>query len=209
MQRNLKFILLLSCIALSLSIAGAAQAKSLVVYFSMPETDKADNMTEAEDDSTVVINGKVLGNVQYAAQIIHSNTDSDIFRIEPKTPYTKNHKDLVSLAHTEQRENARPELKSDLTDDKLAQYDVIFLGYPIWWADLPMIVYTFLEAHDMSGKTIVPFTVHGGSGLAGTPRIIARLQPKAKVVREALSIYRDYMQDSEPVIIRWLKSIGY
>ncbi|MBQ9903532.1 MAG: hypothetical protein IJM47_01965, partial [Synergistaceae bacterium] len=118
----------------------------------MPETDKAENMTEAEDDSTVVIDGKVLGNVQYVAQVIRDNTASDIFRIEPKTPYTTNHKDLVALARTEQRKNFRPELKADID---LEQYDVIFLGYPIWWTDLPMILYTFLEAHDMTGKTVI------------------------------------------------------
>ena len=81
-----KIILLLICFAVSLSLSSTALAKSLVVYFSMPETDKVENMTEAEDDSTVVIDGQVLGNVQYVAQVIQSNTASDIFRIEPKTP---------------------------------------------------------------------------------------------------------------------------
>ena len=199
------FLLLLSAV-LSLGFTGTALAKSLVVYFSMPETDKAENMTEAEDDSTVVIDGKVLGNVQYVAQVIRDNTASDIFRIEPKTPYTTNHKDLVALARTEQRKNFRPELKADID---LEQYDVIFLGYPIWWTDLPMILYTFLEAHDMTGKTVIPFIVHGGSGTAGTPRTIARLQPGAKVFTNALSIYRDDMQDSKPVIIRWLEGLNY
>ena len=192
--------------AIILGIAGNASAKSLVVYFSMPETDKPGNMTEAEDDSTVVIDGKVLGNVQYMAQVIQSNTASDIFRIEPETPYTTNHKDLVALARTEQRKKARPKLKADID---LAEYDVVFLGYPIWWTDLPMILYTFLETHDMTGKTVIPFSVHGGSGLAGTPRTIARLQPGANVIMNALSIYRDYMQDSKPVIIRWLDRLEY
>ena len=201
-----KIALMFACVAFSLALAGTALAKPIVIYFSMPETNKAEGMTQAEDDSTVVIDGKVLGNVQYAAQVIQSNTASDIFRIEPLTPYTTNHKELVALARTEQRRKVRPELKSDID---LSEYNVIFLGYPIWWTDLPMVVYTFLEAHDMSGKTIIPFIVHGGSGAAGTPGKIARVQPNAKVFTNALSIYRDNMQDSKPVIVRWLEGLNY
>ena len=202
-----KLWLFIMVVMLSAALAGAAQAKTLVVYFSMPETDKAENMTEAEEDSTIVVGGKVLGNVQYFAQVIQNATGADIFRIEPKTPYTTNHRELVDLARLEQRRNARPELKSSV--DGLGQYDTVFLGYPTWWADLPMVLYTFLETNDLSGKTVIPFNVHGGSGFAGTPRTIAKIQPNAKVLRNGLSIDRDRMDGSEAAILRWLGELGY
>ncbi len=202
-----KLSLLLTAALLTASIAGAAQAKPIVVYFSMPETDRAENMTEAEEDSTIVVGEKVLGNVQYFAQVIQNATGADIFRIEPKTPYTTHHRELVDLARMEQRRNVRPELKANVDD--LGQYDTIFLGYPTWWADLPMILYTFLEVNDLSGKTVIPFNVHGGSGFAGTPYTIAKLQPNAKVLSNGLSIDRDRMDGSEAAILRWLEELGY
>lgn len=83
-------------------------SKSLVVYFSLPETTDADNMTQEEDNSVVVIDGEVLGNTQYVANVIQENTGADIFRIEPKTPYTTDHDALVDLAAEEQANDARP-----------------------------------------------------------------------------------------------------
>ena len=76
--------------------------KPLVVYFSMPETDNPQNMTREEENSTVVINGKVLGNTQYVAQLIQEMTDGDIFRILPQKPYPTDHRTLVDLAREEQ-----------------------------------------------------------------------------------------------------------
>lgn len=202
-----KILSLLLCAVFIAASCGAASAKSIVIYFSMPETDKAENMSREEDNSTVVIDGKVLGNVQYIAQVIQLASKADIFRIEPKTPYTTNHADLITFAREEQRRGARPELKTDISD--LEQYDTIFLGYPNWWADMPMILYTFLEAHDLSGKNIIPFVAHGGSGFSSTVRTIAKLQPKANIYQNGLSIYRDRVQNSEQNIINWVKDLGY
>ena len=72
-----------------------------------------------------------------------------------------------------------------------------------------MVLYTFLETNDLSGKTVIPFNVHGGSGFAGTPRTIAKIQPNAKVLRNGLSIDRDRMDGSEAAILRWLGELGY
>ena len=208
MKRSSAF-LSAAVLALSLALCGAARAagKPIVVYFSMPETDRAENMTQPEEDSTVVIGGKVLGNTQYVAQLIQAHTGADIFRIEPKKPYPRSHGPLLDIAQKEQRGKARPKMKENVKD--LAQYDVIFLGYPNWWADLPMILYTFLEANDLSGKTIVPFITHGGSGFSRTIRTIATLQPRAKVVTEGLSIYRDDVEGAEPEVAAWLKRLGH
>ncbi len=182
------------------------EARSLVVYFSMPETDDAENMTEEEDNSVVVMNGEVLGNTQYMANVIAEHTDSDIFRIEPETPYPTDHETLVDIASEEQEENARPAIDGNIGN--LDDYDVIYVGYPIWWSDMPMILYTFFDEYDLSGKTIVPFGTHGGSGFAGTIDAIAELEPNANVIEDGLTISRDDIEDAESDIIAWVENIG-
>ena len=180
-------------------------AKSLVVYFSMPETTNPNNMTTEEDNSTVVINGEVLGNTQYMAQVIQNTIGADIFRIEPKTEYPTDHETLVDLALEEQNQNARPELLN--TIDNLQQYDTIFVGYPNWWGDMPMIMYTFFEQHDFSDKTIIAFNTHGGSGFSRTISAIQELEPNAEVV-EGLSISRNQIQNSESDIVNWVNGLN-
>lgn len=116
--------------------------KVLVVYFSMPETTDPDNMTQEEDNSVVVIDGEVLGNTQYVANVIQTNTAGDLFRIEPATPYPTDHETLVDLAKEEQNDDSRPEIKDQI--ENFEEYDTIFVGYPNWWGDMPMIM-IFLE----------------------------------------------------------------
>jgi flavodoxin len=181
--------------------------KSLVVYFSMPETNDPKNMTKDEKNSTVIINGEVLGNTQYVAYIIKEQTGSDLFRIEPETAYPIDHKRLVDMAKEERRNNRRPELKANV--ENIDQYETIFLGYPIWWSDFPMIIYSFLEKYDFSGKRVIPFSTHGGSGLAGTVETLKRLEPGADVIENAFTVSRDYAENSKKDVINWLKELGY
>lgn len=181
--------------------------KTLVVYFSVPETTDPNNMTKEEDNSVVVIDGEVLGNTQYVANVIQENTDADIFRIEPQIPYTTDHDDLVDLAKEEQNENARPELKANV--ENIDQYDTIFIGYPNWWGDMPMILYTFFDNNDFSGKTIIPFNTHGGSGFSGTISTIAELEPNAVVNKDGYTVSRNNVQEAESDVLRWLQELGY
>ena len=183
----------------------AEENNVLVVYFSMPETTEPDNMTEEEANSTVVIDGEVLGNTQYMAYVIQETLGTDIFRIEPEIPYPTDHDTLVDLALEEQNEDARPAL-ADTIDD-LDDYDTVFIGYPNWWGDMPMILYSFFDEHDFSGKTIVPFNTHGGSGFSGTIRIIAGLEPNAEVL-DGLSISRNSIQNAEQEIVAWVNSLN-
>lgn len=183
------------------------EKKSLVVYFSVPETDNAENMTKDEDNSVVVIDGKVLGNTQYIAQLIAENTGADIFEIEPKEPYTTDHDALVDLADKEKKENARPALKYEVVN--LDDYDTVFVGYPTWWADMPMILYTFLESHDLADKTVIPFNTHGGSGFAGTIDSIKKIQVNANVLDNGFSVSRDDAENAKEDVIKWLKELGY
>lgn len=193
----------------SLPLAHAAdpKGKSLVVYFSMPETDNPHNMTREEDNSVVVINGKVLGNTQYVAQLIRDMTGADLFRIEPRQPYPTAHRALVDLAKDEQNRNARPAIAGKI--ENMDAYHTVFIGYPNWWADMPMILYTFLESYDLSGKTVIPFNTHGGSGFSDTIDTIARLQPKARVVESGFTISRSRMERAESGVAAWLTELGY
>lgn len=120
--------------------------KILVVYFSLPETTDPNTMSEEEENSAIVVDGEVLGNTQYVAQVIHENTDSELFRIEPSVPYPTDHDTLVDQAANEQDENYRPEIKDTIQD--FDQYDTIFVGYPNWWGDMPMILYSFFVLVD-------------------------------------------------------------
>lgn len=185
----------------------AEAARTLVVYFSMPETTKADNLTTEEENSVVIIDGEVLGNTQYAAYVIQENTGADIFRIEPQIPYTTSHEALVDQAKEEQNQNARPTLSANV--ENLSQYDTIFIGYPNWWGDMPMILYTFFDENDFSGKTIIPFNTHGGSGFSGTIDTIAELEPNATVNKEGYTVSRNSIHEAGPDIISWLKELGY
>ncbi|MGL5513870.1 MAG: flavodoxin [Sporomusa sp.] len=189
------------------SVTNKEGKKTLVVYFSMPETTNPSNMTQEEANSTVVINGEVLGNTQHVAYLIQKNTGADIFRIEPKTPYPTNHRALVDLAKEEQNNKARPELAKKV--ENLEQYDVIFLGYPNWWADMPMILYSFLESHNLSGKTIIPFNTHGGSGFSNTINTIATLQPNANVIKNGFTVSRNTVQNCADDVAAWVRELGY
>ena len=177
------------------SSADTKDSKVLVAYFSMP-----DNV----DDSAVAINGQVLGNNQYFAQITQKETVADVFRIEAQTQYPADHETLVDIASEEQKDNARPAIKDTIA--KFDDYDVIFVGYPIWWRDMPMIMYTFFDTYNFLGKTIIPFDTHGGSSWAGTPDAIAELEHDAEII-DGLSISRDNIEEARGQISEWIKNV--
>ena len=184
-----------------------SDGKTLVVYFSVPETTSADNMTDEEDYSTFVRNGEVLGNVQYVAYLIQENTGADIFRIEPVTPYPMNHAELEEVATQEKRDNAYPEIAAQI--EGFDDYDTVFVGYPNWYADMPRIMYTMFETYDFSGKRIIPFVVSGGSGFSNTISTITELESGADVVKGGYSITRTKMEDAESGVAEWLEGLGY
>ena len=175
----------------------------LVAYFSVPEADGVDTVSGA---SRVVVDGEVLGNTQYIAQLIHQETGGDLFRIETVQEYPGSHDALLDYAYNELTENARPELASQIENPD--NYDVIFLGYPNWNSDLPMPLYTFLEEYDFSGKTIIPFTTHGGSGLSRTVQTIQELQPDAAIVENGLSISRNNVPDAQSEVSDWIAGLN-
>lgn len=183
--------------------AGSGGGNILVAYFSVMETDGVDTVAGA---SRVAVDGELLGNNQYIAQIIQQQVGGDLFSIETVQEYPTTHEPLMDFAYEEKADNARPELATQIENPD--SYDVIFLGFPNWNADLPMPLYTFLEEYDFSGKTIIPFTTHGGSGFSRTIRTIAELQPDAEVIADGLSISRNSVPEAEREVIDWVNGLG-
>ena len=120
--------------------------------------------------------------------------------------YPGSHDTLLDFAWNERAEDARPELATTIVNPD--SYDVIFLGYPNWNSDLPMPLYIFLEIYDFSGTTIIPCTVHGGSGFSGTIEIIQELQPNATVIENGLSISRNDVPDAQNNVQEWVANLS-
>ncbi len=191
--------LLLATLAATLiagSVAAESKSKSLVVYFSQAgQQYNVGNITE--------------GNTEIVAKMIAEETGADLFKIETSKPYTtSDHRTLLNEAQAEKSRNARPQLK----DDKdISDYDTIYIGYPIWWGDIPMAVYTFLEGKNWNGKTVVPFATHEGSGLSGTESRI-RSECKGATVLRGLAIRGRTAQNDRNAarksVSDWLRQIG-
>lgn len=179
----------------------ASTEKTLIAYFSLPET-----RGDAEEDSTVTVNGEKLGNTQYVANLIQEHTGADVFRIEAVKQYnTSDHQALIDDAKEEQENDARPEIKNKINN--FGDYDTIFIGYPIWWSDLPQILYTFLESYDFTGKNVYLFSTNGGSGLSGTVSTITNKLSGANVNSNAFKLHRNSMEDAPEEVETWLKEI--
>lgn len=163
---------------------------SLVVYFSRAN----ENYFNGE------LKNISVGNTEVAAKMIQVLTQSDIFRIEPLKPYSKNYNECIAQAKDDLQRGARPELKSYLPG--IDQYDTIYLGYPNYWGTMPMCVFTFLEHYDFKGKTIYPFCTHEGSGLARSENDIKRCC--AARVENGLAIHGSDVEQSKEVIQSWL-----
>lgn len=187
--------------------AGAAAGSSiLIAYFTMPEDVDPAGADAVAGASIVVRDGEILGNVEYMAQTIQQAVGGDLLRIETVEEYPLEHEALVDFAAEEQEAGARPELATQI--ENLEQYDTIFLGYPNWWGDMPQALYTFLELYDLSGKTIIPFCPHGGSGFSRTQSTIAELQPNATVREDGLTLSRNDVADSAEQVTAWAQGLG-
>ena len=156
------------------------------------------------------VNGRIVnlpvGNTATVAETIQNMTKGDLFRIEPVRPYPADYTEATRLAQKEKRENARPELSGRVAD--MASFTTVFLGYPNWWGTIPMPVCTFLEAYDFSGKTVIPFCTHEGSGLGSSERDIKKLCPSASLL-PGIAVRGDRVKEAGRAIAEWLDTIGF
>lgn len=178
----------------------------LIAYFSAPEDVSTDGVDAVSGASIVVDDGEVLGNTEYVAKLIQQTIGGELFRIETVDPYPLDHDPLVDQAAEEKDAGTRPELATHV--ENFEQYEFVLLGYPNWWADLPMPVYSFLEEYDFGAKTIIPFITHGGSGASRTVDTISRLQPGASVRDDALILSRNKVASSAEEVIFWAQELG-
>ena len=174
-----------------------ADKKVLVVYFS--RTGEEYNVGTISKGNTAII-----------AEMIAKKTSADVFEVKAAKPYPDEYEPCTEIAKKELEANERPAFEKNI--DNLAAYDTIFVGYPIWWSAVPRVMMTFLEANDFSGKTVIPFCTHGGSGLAGTEREIKEACKGANVLSGLAIVGKTAQNDSaaaEKDVDAWLKGLGY
>ena len=166
--------------------------KILIAYFSR----KGENY----------FNGKIknltIGNTEVLAKKIQSLTGGDLFEIKTVKPYPSDYNEATKVARVELRQNARPELSETVRN--MDDYNVIYLGYPNWWNTFPMAVFTFLESYNFSGKTIIPFCTHEGSGMGRSESDIKKLCPDATVL-PGLAVYGSMVASADDDLMAWLK----
>ena len=148
------------------------------------------------------------GNTKKLAKEISDQVGGDFRRIEPVNAYPEGD-ELYDYTEQEQADDARPEIQ-DLNID-MSKYDTVFIGYPIWWYTYPQVILTFFDNYDLTGKTIVPFVTHGGSGMSGTEDDMREyLSDKDVTVLDGLAVSRnDIEEDQSQTVTNWLEELGF
>lgn len=172
-----------------------------------PSEEPAESETSTTGDSSSVLIAYFSwsGNTEQVAQIIQQETGGDLFEITPATPYTDDYNELLDIAQQEQSDNARPELAGQV--ENWEQYDTIFVGYPNWWSDAPMAVYTFLESYDWDGKTLIPFNTSASGGFGRSLPGLEESAPGAAIL-EGISFTKRTLGDAQSEVTTWLDELG-
>ncbi len=176
--------------------SGTARGDALLAYFSRP----GENYYYGDRTNLKV------GNTEVMARTIHDLIDCDMYRIEPADPYPDSYDATVRRNVREQEDDARPGIKGSLPD--LGRYDTVLLGSPVWNVRAPMIMTTFTEQLDFTGKTVVPFTTHAMSGLGTTERDYTASCTGATLA-EGLAVKGEEAGEAEGDIAAWLQRVGF
>ena len=192
MHKILLATLVVICVV---STAAASEAKMLIAVFSRADENYAVGYIE-------------VGNTMKLAQAIQQKTGAELFEVAPAKKYPADYDTCIDVAKKEQSRKARPAIAQD---KDISEYDVIFLGYPVWWGDIPMCMYTFIEAHDWAGKTVIPFCTSEGSGAGSTDRTLKNALKGADVKRVMSmrgTTAQNNASETENTVDRWLKTLG-
>ena len=174
------------------------------------------NAIDNAPESAVNGDSKVLvayfswsGNGQQMARWISEETGGDLFRIVPAEPYGEDFNSCADRAKNELDNEIRPELAEHIDAEIMKQYDIIYIGFPVWWYDLPMPVWTFLEEYDLSGKTVIPFFSHNGSsnGANSVNRVDELAKGATVLTDDALSLRGSSVANSEKEVKDWVKNL--
>lgn len=189
--------------------AASAQGGSnmLVAYFTYAENaDLPDGVDASSSASIQTWNDEMTGNTGAVAHMISEATGADLFSIQTVEKYPDSYDATVDQGQEEESADARPELATHI--ENLDSYETIFLGFPNWWGDMPMAMYSFLDEYDLSGKTIVPFVTSGGSGFSGSISEIESMESGA-TVQEGLALRDSGAMDAQNDVNEWLEGLGY
>ena len=159
MKKLILFVMML-VLGIATAACGSGQTESSA---SAPAAKSAAPAPKADKKILIAYFSK-SGTTESIAHLLQQQTGGDLFKIETVQPYPSAYRETTEVAKAEREGNARPAIKEPLPD--ISKYDVVMIGYPIWWHDMPMAVYTFMEKYNFSGKTVVPFCTSGGSDLA-------------------------------------------
>lgn len=188
------------------SSEAGAQSSLLVAYFSYAENAALPDDVDASASASIQPwNGALTGNTGVVADMIAQATGADLFSIRTVEQYPDTYDATIDQGQQERSDGARPELATHL--ENLDSYDTIFLGFPNWWGDMPMAVYTFLDEVDLSGKSVIPFVTSGGSGFSNTISTIQQMEPQA-TVQEGLSIGASSATGAQQQVESWLSELG-
>ncbi len=169
------------------------------LYYNMQNGKEID----MSDKRVLIAYYSYSGNTKAAAEKIQNLTNGDLFEIKPKKEYPKNYNEVVSLAQEEKQKDVRPEL---VDNGNVKDYDIIFVGTPVWWYTMASPVKTFLSENDFSGKIIVPFCTHGGGGASATYSDMQKLA-KGAVVTEGYTSYENSAKENE--IRTWINKLDF
>ena len=182
----------------------STDGKVLVAYFAVAENSDVDAVSSA---SVSDVDGETKGRMTALAEMIQEKTGGELFSIKTSVKYPGDGGKLIEYAQEEQDKDERPEITSHI--DNLDDYQVIFVGFPTWWYDLPQIMYSFFDEYDFSGKTIIPFNSHNGSQFSGILETIQELEPDATVITDGFTVNERDVPAAKGDIDAWLSDLGY
>lgn len=190
-----------------MAVHAASKPKVLIAYFGRYGNTNFSKDVDATTSASIVLDGKKKrGTTETVARMIQKETGGDLFRIQTKKKYPANFDRLVDKNHQEMDDGYLPKLKKKVKN--MRQYDVIFLGYPIWAMDAPQVIESFVKAHNLKGKTVIPFCTHGGSGQSGTYKKIQKLCSGADTLPGfAVSDENVKTKAAQKKLKSWLKKI--
>lgn len=212
MSKGLKIGLIVLIIVVIVGIVGFIIARNFLpgnvgIDNNLTNEKSKEGNTTLDSSKVLVVYFSQSGNTQKLAKLISDRVGGDFVRIETVQTYPTEYNELADFAKNERDNNIKPELK-DLGIN-IDDYDTIFIGYPIWWYQMPMPMYTFFDTYNFDGKTIVPFNTHEGSGDGGTYDDIKKLEPNSTVL-EGLPIRGgDMTKDQSSKVDNWLKELEF
>lgn len=208
-MKKILSLILTAVLLLTFAACGAAQNDEQSSSANASETQTT-NPT-ASDGNILVVYFSWTGNLDKMAHWVADETGGDLVRVTAKEAYPENYNATADRAKNEVDNGIRPEINVDITPEQMAQYDTVFFGFPVWWYDLPMSMWTFLESYNFSGKTVIPFFSHEGSsnGAGALPRVTELAKGASVRTDDALSIRGGSVASSENAVRDWVKGLNY